>query len=110
MSGDAVVVFFGICLDVDLDDIEGLEERSDERILRSRKASLDHYWGNFGEMESDYLLLIGSRIGVFGPEGQNEASLNEADIEAIFTNTRRKLAEAGFAGNPNLIIRRHPDL
>jgi hypothetical protein len=110
MSGDAVVAFLGLCLAVNYEEIEGLEERSDDRIQSARRVGLDHYWGNFGGLAEEYFLLIGKRIGVFGPEGKGDVSIGLEELNSLFDDTKRKLTSAGFDRDPSVHIKWHPDV
>jgi hypothetical protein len=104
MSAGSCIVYYGLRLDVSPDEIEGLENRSDERIVAARKTGLKSYWGKFDATEDHYLLFIGGQIGVFGPENQLELELSDAEFEALVNSVRAKLAAAGFEGTPRLYI------
>jgi hypothetical protein len=68
MSADACLAFYGLRFEVRSEEIEGLEMRSDPRVLATRKVRLKHYWANFGAQGERYLLFVGAQLGVLGPE------------------------------------------
>ena len=70
MSADACLAFYGLRFEVRSEEIEGLEMRSDPRVLATRKVRLKHYWANFGAQGERYLLFVGAQLGVLGPEGE----------------------------------------
>ncbi len=110
MSANACVVFYGLRFEVSPDEIEGLELRSDPRMLVARKAGLKHYWANFGSPGERYLLFIGANLAVLGPENSFELVLEAPDLQGILTATGLKLEASGLAGVPALYVQRLPDV
>lgn len=95
MSSNACVVYFGIRYDVKPDEIEALEARSDERVQKARKAGLSSYWANFGPGDR-HVLLIGSKLGVLGPEDRLSLTLDANNVVDLVSATNKKLEAAGF--------------
>lgn len=108
MSTDACVVFFGLRYEVREDEVEGVERRSDARVVAARKVGLNHYWGNFGGVDEKYLLFIGSELGVLGAENATAINLSSNELEGLFDKTRAQLNEAGLAGVPSLYLEWQP--
>ena len=92
------------CFEIPFDEVEGLELRTDRRLVVARNARLDSYWGNVGGFDEQYVLLIGGQIGILGPENQLEIQVTDAELQAIIASTRQKLISAGFDGEPQLHI------
>jgi hypothetical protein len=109
-SADACVAFFGLRYEVQEHEIQGLELRSDSRIVAARKAGLKHYWGNFGGLSERHLLFIGAQLGVLGPENAGEINLSQNELQTLVDRTRARLEEAGLAGQPSFYLQWHPDV
>ena len=100
---------FGLRYQVRPEEFEGLELRSDARVVAARKAGLKHYWGNFGGLEQKHLLFIGAQLGVLRPENAEEINLSSSELQDLFDKTRTKLSEASLTGDPSLHLQWHPD-
>ena len=109
MSANACVAFYGIRFEVAADDVEALESRSDWRMQAARKAGLKHYCDNFGLPGERYLLFVGTKLAVLGPENAAEAKFDSAELQGMIELTRRKLAAAGLNGEPALYLQWLPD-
>jgi len=109
MSSDNFIAYFGLCFEVNPDEIQGVELRSDYRIVAARKIGLKYYWGAFGD-QSRELLFIGHQIGIFGGENASYISLSLNDSVILFENTKMKLKEAGFSKDPELHLAWQPDI
>ena len=103
MGADAFVVFYGVRQTVPDDDatLEALEEGDHPLLSLPLGCGLVSWWGRLTD-GSDYHILLGKRIGVFGVEGQHESSLSVADIQAIATEVDALLAEHSIRGKPSL--------
>jgi hypothetical protein len=91
-------------------EIEGLELRSDARVVAARKVGLKYYWGNFGGLGEKHLLFVGAQLGVLGPENTDEIDLSSGELQNLFDKTRAKLKEAALAGEPALYLQWQPDI
>lgn len=109
MSAEACVAFYGLRFEVAGAEVPGLEARSDPRLQSARKFGLKTYWGNFGLPGERYLLFIGSRLAVLGPENDASLSMDPATLAGLVDETDRKLEAAGFRGAPALHIEWMPD-
>jgi hypothetical protein len=110
MSSDTCIAYFGLRFDVEADEVEGIEERSDARVVAARKEGLKYYWGNFAGLDERYLLFIGTQIGVLGEENSNEIILTANDMQQLFDTTSVKLKAAGFSDTPAFHLNWQPDV
>ena len=110
MSSDTFIAYFGLRFEIDAEEAEGVEERSDARIVAARKVGLKYYWGNFGGLQERYLLFVGEQIGIMGAENSNEVSLPLNDARLSFDAIKEKLEKAGLSGNPELHLSWQPDI
>jgi hypothetical protein len=104
MSADACVVYFGLRFEVTSGEVEALELRRDPRQVAARGAGLTTYWGNFGGPAEHYVLLVGTKIAIVGPENEASARHSADDLAAIIAVTTSHLREAGLEGEPCLHI------
>ena len=105
MSADAFITFYGIEEMIPADaDLTAIEEQKDDRIVRARKAKLDFWWGRITE-GSDYHLLFGKKIAHIGVEGAEGAAITDGDFAIFRDDVKKKLKEAGFVGEPKLILK-----
>jgi hypothetical protein len=109
MSSDSFIVYFGLRFEVASNEIEGVELRSDPRIIAARKVGLKYYWGNFGEQGME-LLFVGYQIGILGAENASSFSLPLNDFQIAFDETIKKLREADFSETPELHLAWQPDI
>lgn len=104
MSTESVIAFFGIRVEVEESEVEQLELRQHSLIVRARSASLQNYWGNFGEAEPKYVVLIGKKLSILGVENSAEFIVSQTGLIELMTDVRRKLESAGFDKEPELIL------
>lgn len=109
MSADACVAFYGLRFEIGRNEIEGLEARSDARIVAARKAGLKHCWANFAAPGERYLLFVGAQLAVLGPEDKSELALPSHDLQILMESTKAKLQAAGLTGDPSLYLQWEPD-
>lgn len=109
MSADACLAFYGIRFEIASDEIEGLETRSDPRLIAARRTGLKTYWGNFGGIGERYLLFVGANLAVLGPENQSDVAFGLSEFQAIVDSTKARLLSAGLAGEPSLYIQWQQD-
>ncbi len=109
MSADACVAFYGLRFEVGRDEIEGLESRSDARLVAVRKAGLKHFWANFAAPGERYLLFVGAQLAILGPENESELVLPSHDLQTLMESTKTKLQAAGLSGDPSLYFQWEPD-
>jgi hypothetical protein len=100
VGADAFYVFFGVRFVVQSDvELERLEMGEDVRLTTARRAHLQTCLDRPTDGEKHFL-LVGSRIGTFGVEGQASAELTGAEMQRIVETTRQKLSEAGITEEP----------
>lgn len=88
---------------------ELLEEEQDPRLQAAQRANLDIYWANFGGAGERYLLFVGKRIGLFGPEDLLEMELQPSSLVNICAQVAENLEAAGLPGSPGLHIQWEQD-
>lgn len=104
MSADGCVVYYGLRYELSEHELEALELRTDWRIVAARDAGLKHYWGNFAAPDEQYLLFVGTELGVFGPENRLALEFERGEIEKVMAETADKLREARLQGEPKLHV------
>jgi hypothetical protein len=110
MSAPSCLVFFGLRFDLSREEIEPVETRADERVVRARRSRLDHYMGKFVvDGKERWLLFVGKKIANVGPDTGLALDLDRADLERALEDTSRKLVEAGWSGPPRIFIQYEPD-
>lgn len=110
MSADVCVAYFGIKFEVNRDEVEGIELRSDKRIMAARQAGLMYHWGNFGGLEEKYFLFIGAQIALIGVENEKAIEISSDNLQNIIESTTLKLTEVGFKIAPSLYIQWQQDI
>ena len=102
MSASACIAYIGLRFEVAPDEIEALENRKDKRQASARSAGLTSYWSNFGGDAEHYILLIGTQVGILGPENSSSVQLVDQDLTAILSDVSAKLDAAGIKGSVSL--------
>jgi hypothetical protein len=101
MGADSFVVYYGLRYVVADEDIEAVERRTDHRVIAARRTKLQTYFGRLTDGEPHFL-FVGTQLGVFGVENDSLQAYDAPALERIINDTRRKLAEAGLPGEPQL--------
>ncbi|KLU03468.1 hypothetical protein RISK_004472 [Rhodopirellula islandica] len=103
MGADAFLVFYGVRETVADDDaaIEALEEGDHPLLSLPRTCGLDSWWGRLTD-GSEYHILLGKRVGVFGVENQHDASIDPAGLSVIASEVDALLTKHGISGTPTL--------
>lgn len=109
MSSDACLAFFGLRFEVRPDEIEGLEARSDYRMVAAKRAGLKHFWANFASPGERYLLFVGAQLAVLGPESKSELAMPSDDFQSVIGSAMAKLQTTGLSGDPSLHLQWMPD-
>lgn len=110
MSAPSCLAFFGIRFELSREEIELVETRADERVVRARRSRLDHYAGKFVlDGRERWLLFVGKKIANVGPEMGMAADLDRVELERALEDTSRSLVAAGWSGPPRLFIQYEPD-
>lgn len=106
MGADAFVAFYGVRFEIDeeADDFELFEDESHETIRRAHGADLDTYFGRLTDGEPHFL-LVGKELSVLGVENDPDCVVSDAEFARVQTETRKKLAVAGFSDEPALHLR-----
>ena len=111
MSASACIVFYGLRFEVPPESVEDLlEDEADSRIEAAKKAKLDVYWANFGGADERYLLFIGKKLGILGPENDLEVTIASQQLPEITASTQDRLSSAGIEGAPQLFIQWEEDV
>ena len=106
MGADAFVVYYGTRDTVPHDDeeqIELLETRQHWTQQRARDARLNHWWGRLTD-GSDYHILLGKQIGVFGVENDHETSVAPDALQQIMDDVQTVFQKLGIKETPSLHI------
>jgi hypothetical protein len=104
MGADAFVVFYGVRETIpadDTDQLDLLESRTHPLLISARAAGLDRWWGRLTD-GSDFHVLIGARIGVFGVENDQELSIDSDELLRLIDAVRASLESSGIRGTPAL--------
>lgn len=110
MSAGVCIAYFGLRFEVDPDQVEGIELRSDRRVVAARKSGLEYYWGNVGGLQETYVMFIGAQLALMGLENSLGIDLPLNDLQDMISKTRVKLGEAGFDEGPSLHLQWQPDV
>jgi hypothetical protein len=108
MSAESMIAFFGIKFDVPETEVEELELRRHPLLAKAREASIQHYWGNFGGVDPEYVLLLGKKLSVLGMEDECDYTISQGELVSIMDTVRKKLQAVGFDQEPQLIIKVFP--
>ncbi len=109
MSADSSIAYFGFRFEISSDEIAGLEDRTDTRLVAALSQNLDDFWSNFGSPGEQYLLFIGTHLAWLGPENNLSIMVTAHEMLNIIATTKAKLAAAGFAGEPSFHFQWDPD-
>ena len=103
MGADAFVAFYGVRfeIDEDADDFELYEDESHETIRRAHDANLDTYFGRLTDGEPHFL-FVGKQLSVLGVENDPDCVVSDLEFGRVQKETRKRLAAAGFSGEPAL--------
>jgi hypothetical protein len=101
MGADAWIAFYGLKFDVPCDEesLAAVEEDRDPRCRAARAARLATYMGRLTD-GAPHFLFIGTDLGTFGIEGASEKSFTDEALLRIANETKAKLRDAGFEGEP----------
>lgn len=98
MSAASCIVFIGVRLELDPQDFEALEARTDVRFVAARAAKLDTFWRGPSDDDPDGAMFVGLRLGVLGPEDQMRICIPADELAARIADARRRMLVAGFDG------------
>ena len=110
MSASACVAFYGLRFTILPGEIENLELRTDPRQIAARKADLATYWGNFGGENDRYVLFVGTKIAVLGPEGEHASALPHRRLLHLMSDTVDRLDSSGLVGDVGLYMEWEADV
>jgi len=109
MGATGFLAYYGVRWEVTgAEEINGLEKRTDLRVVAARANGLRHWWGVTRD-EGRYFLLIGFQFGSFGWEGETKRAFSDAEFTKIAADTKEKLRKAGFDEPPALHFQFEPD-
>ena len=103
MGADAFVVYYGVRETVPCDEasLDALEEGGHPLLSVPRGCGLTNWWGRLTD-GSEYHILLGKQVGVFGVENQHEANISVSDLQAIAAEVDALLLQHGIEGKPSL--------
>jgi hypothetical protein len=110
MSAETFIAYFGLRFEVDPDEIEDVEGRTDRRVVAARRVGLQCYWGVFGENQESYRLYIGAQLGLLGAENKECINIPLDAVQRRIDITKAKLIEAGFEDAPSFHLQWEPDI
>lgn len=111
MGADAVVIYYGVRDTVTNDDeeqIEMLETRQHWTQQSARNARLNHWWGLLTD-GSDYHILLGKEVGIFGLEGDYHKSIDLTTLHQMKEEVQAAFQELGIKESPSLHIQLEAD-
>lgn len=110
MSAPSCLVFFGVRFELREAELELVETKVDERVMRARRARLDHYLGVFyvGDRPT-HLLFVGKKLASVGVELGLSAQFDRAQLSQAIEETVQKLRSVGWATSPQLFVEYQPD-
>lgn len=98
MSSSCCVASVGLRFEIQISEIELLESRRDPRQIAAKTAGLDAYWTNFGGLKDRCVLLVGSRLGIVGPEDLANIQFSSEHLSNLLAETAVRLKSVGLAG------------
>jgi hypothetical protein len=111
MSAIACIAFYGMRFELPAESIEKLlEDEVDPRIEAATKVKLDVYWANFGGADERYLLFIGRKLGILGPENDHEEAIPSNQLRELIASTADRLLSIGIEGDPQIYIQWEEDV
>jgi len=102
MSDYECVIYYGLKFKIAITEIHAIDEETDERVIAANREDLDYYCGDFGSMDNQYFLFVGTEFGIMGRDEEAEVQLTAEEYKAIAESTRAKLRRAGFKDSPQL--------
>lgn len=109
MSANSVIVYYGIKFQIMDTEIEAIELRIDQRIVRARREGLKYYFGNFDGTPNGNTLFLGLEIGIFGIENQIDRSFSVSTFMDLIGLTDAKLDNSGIEGERKIYFKMHFD-
>jgi hypothetical protein len=97
MSSAFAVVFYGVRYAVALDEIEGLEARTDDRLQRARREGLETFWSRFGDDRS-YFLFVGTRMSLMGQAHEVSSVCSREDVAVVIARVDTQLSRGDWDG------------
>ena len=97
MSSSCCVAYIGLQFDIQISELESLESKSDARQVAAKSVGLETYWANFGGSEERYVLFVGSKLAVLGPEDSLSVQVSSERLLAIFSDTAARLKSIGMS-------------
>lgn len=96
MSSDCCVAYIGLRFDIQISELDALESKRDARQIAAKSAGLETYWANFGGIEDRYVLFVGSRVAVLGPEDTPNLQISSERLLAMLSDTSARLKSVGM--------------
>ncbi|MBT2243597.1 hypothetical protein JQK15_08595 [Sphingobium sp. BHU LFT2] len=104
MSSAACVAFCGLRYEVTAAEVDQLERNTDPRQILSKQVGLSSYWGNFGGQADRFVLFVGKKLTVLGPENDMAAAFTAERLLTITSDTAKRLKEADLRGEIGLFL------
>lgn len=102
MSAGACVAYLGLRFDVAEPEIKLLEQRRDPRQIAAKYAGLSTYWANFGGAIERYVLFVGTKVAILGPDDDRTNTLPAEYLADAIATTEERLRKGLFAGTVDL--------
>jgi hypothetical protein len=109
MSAETFIAYFGLRFELDPEETDGVEDRTDRRVVAARRVGLKCYAGVFGELQESDRLFIGAELGKLGAENKESINIPLDELQRRIEITKAKLIEAGFEDAPSLHLQWEPD-
>jgi len=100
-------VYYGLRFDLAGSDLTPFERQESPQQVAAREHGLDCWWGVTND--ESHFLLLGSSIGNFGWEYLPNNSTDDAKLTQLMSDTKSKLAAAGYSDSPALHCQFEPD-
>src|SRR5438046_181295 len=100
MSADIFVAYYGVRYAVTDNEASRLEDRTHPIIEAARRAHLKCYWGNFGGMDRQDYLFIGTELAILGIENRPAFDISDTELIRVIEETKVKLRGCNIEESP----------
>ncbi len=110
MSAESVLIYYGVKLPVSEQEVGELENEEHPAQMTARRFGLGCDWGYATVLMNEYYLFIGKELGTMGCEHHWNQEISDAELTRIIAQTKAALKQAGFKGEPKLLMHFRADL